>query len=119
MLNKLESYSLELSHLETPGWRFLCRFVFRICIGCGFEEEDSLGSVRSLSCFVLLKSVLFNPLCVFDLYSYTLHFPVRASHVLPELSDVDKGSCYGSFTLGQTLGTNRVDIVITGGNPSK
>ena len=41
----------------------ICLFVFRICIVCGFEEEDSFETLHLLSCFVWLKPTLFNLLC--------------------------------------------------------
>ena len=55
---------------QTGSSEVICSFVcfaFRIYIVCGFEEEDSLENLRILSCFVL-KSVLFNVLCVYDLF---------------------------------------------------
>ena len=40
-----------------------------VVVVCTLEKWDSLQKSRNLSCFVQLKSFLFNPLCVFDLFS--------------------------------------------------
>ena len=56
------------TQLTSAKW-FVCFFVFKIYIVCGFEERNSLENLRILSLFVWSKSVLFNPLCVFDLFS--------------------------------------------------
>ena len=48
----------------------ICAFVFGISTVCGIEEEDSLENLHILSCFVWLRSVLFNLSACFWLFFF-------------------------------------------------
>ena len=56
-------FQMDMCQLASTKW-FVSFFVFKICIVCGFEE-GSIENLRILSCFVSLKSVLFNTFRVF------------------------------------------------------
>ena len=61
----------DVGERKTVNWLFFFFYIVR-----GFEKEDFIENSHILSCFVQLKSVLLNLLCVLNLASKNSHFVI-------------------------------------------